>query len=250
VSTPVASPGVESAAQLRLLGLALAPPTEATLAEVAALADALAETGDAPDGLRDLAAAARQTPTESVVAAHERLFGPDPVASPYEAATTIDPFAQARLQADVAGFYAAFGAEAHGAAAERPDHAGTELEFLAFLGLRRLQAAEAGHEDEAERCAAIEATFLTEHAGRWLQPFFRRLAHGAGDPYHRALGRLGAVVAAREIAARGLDVSQVEAPAGSRHALEADELACGDGGPSLSEELARPHRATARTRRD
>jgi TorA maturation chaperone TorD len=240
---------VESAALVRLLALALAPPTEATLAETAALAAALAELPEMPDGLRELAAAASGAPAEAVAAAHERVFAPDPIASPYEASTTVDPFAQARLQADVAGFYAAFGAAAHGAAAERPDHAGTELEFLAFLALKRLQSADEGHAEEAERCATVEAAFLGDHAGRWLVPFFRRLAARADDPFHRALGRLGTVVVGRELSLRGLDVVEVEAPRGTRHDVEGDELACGADGstPSFVDELARPHRQTVST---
>jgi TorA maturation chaperone TorD len=243
----VAEPGVERAATLRLLALALAPPTPATLAEVAALGAVLAEGPGAPPEVRELATAASETRAEIVAAEHQRLFGPDPLASPYEASTTVDPFAQARLQADVAGFYAACGAEAHGAAAERPDHAGTELEFLAFLGLSRLHARDEDRADDAERYAAVEATFLGDHAGRWLPPFFRRLAARAEDPFHRAVGRLGAVAVTGELELRELDVAELGPVDAGRTDVDADELECGHTGPdSLVEQLARPHRTRGR----
>jgi TorA maturation chaperone TorD len=238
------APGVESAALLRLLALGLAPPTGATVAEAAALADALADRPGMPAELAAFAAAATATTPDEVALAHERLFAADPVASPYEASITIDPFAQVRGQADVAGFYAAFGAAAHGAA----DHAGTELEFLSFLALRRLEAEDEGRVEEARRCAAVEESFLTEHAGRWLPPFFRRLAAGADDPWHASLGHLGAAAVERELALRSLRVTEVEAPRGPRLGVEADELECGGDEPATPfvDQVSRPHRTGRR----
>ena len=232
---------LHAAALLRLLALALAPQRRASLAEVEALAGALAERPGATPELAELADAAAGS-AEEIALAHQRLFAPDAV-SPYEASIELDPFRQARQMADVSGFYGAFGAEAHGPAADRPDHAGTEVEFLAFLALRRLQADAAGESDEAARCAEIEASFLASHAGRWLPPFFRALEAAADDGFHRALGRLGAAVIEGEIARRGLEVEQVAAERGTRLSVEADEIECGATGLQTPfEAIASPHR--------
>ena len=99
--------------------------------------------------------------------------------APYEGSYEDDPFRQARQMSDISGFYRAFGAEAHGPAFERPDHAGCELEFLAYLGARRLVAENADHLDEADLCVEVEEGFLREHAGRWLPTFFRAVEQAA-----------------------------------------------------------------------
>ena len=40
----------------------------------------------------------------------------------------------------------------------------------------------------------MEETFLREHAGRWLPGFFRAVEKSAEDPFHEALGRVGAAL--------------------------------------------------------
>jgi TorA maturation chaperone TorD len=246
VTVAVDAPGLAEAARLRLLALALAPPGKESLAEVEALAGTLADQPGAPPELSELAGAAGSLPLEEVAVARERLFAPDAV-SPYEASIELDPFRQARQMADVAGFYGAFGAQAHGPAADRPDHAGTEVEFLAFLALRRLQAGDDGDDEKVERCAQIEDSFLSAHAGRWLPPFFRALEASAQDPYHRALGRLGAAAIEEEVARRGLDVEQVASVRGARLSVEADEFECGAAGLEAPfEAIATPHRRRRR----
>jgi TorA maturation chaperone TorD len=162
------------------------------LEEVDALAAALAERPEAPAELESLHTAIAGSSPAAVGAAQQRLFGGKVEVAPYEGSYEDDPFRQARQMSDVAGFYRAFGAEAHGPAHERPDHAGCELEFLAFLGARRLAAAESGHDAEADLCLEIEEVFLRDHAGRWLPSFFRAVERQAPDGFHKALGRLGA----------------------------------------------------------
>jgi TorA maturation chaperone TorD len=210
----------------RLLSLALAPPTDERLQEAGDLAAAAAVLEGAPDGLDALASLADSTPLEDVEAAYERLFGGAVAISPYEGSYELDPFRQARQIADVAGFYRAFGADAHGPAAERPDHAGCELEFLAFLAARRLGAEATGAGDDAERCREIEEMFLRDHAGRWLPPFLRAVA--AADPggVHGAAARLGVAWLEAELARRGVEPAPA-APRAGRLPVEADELACG-----------------------
>jgi nitrate reductase assembly molybdenum cofactor insertion protein NarJ len=239
VSSVTAPPAADGAALLRLLSLALAPPAPETVDEARLLAGVLAERPGARPELAELEEALADLDAEQVGIAHEHVFSPAGL-SPYEATTELDPFRQARLQADVAGFYAAFGAEAHGSAAERPDHAGTELEFLAFLALRRLDCRDA---DEAERLAAIEEAFWLEHAGRWLPAFFDTLAADAPDAFHRAVGRLGAGVVADALATRGLEPDPAPRARAARLAVEADELECGGADlQSPIEQLAEPHR--------
>ncbi len=219
---------VRRVAVLRLLSLAVSPPTAETLEEQAALAGALLERGGAPADVRALAAALDDATPESVATCQARLFGGEVMVAPYEGSYEDDPFRQARQMSDVAGFYAAFGAAAHGPAHERPDHAGCELEFLAFLGARRLAAEADGAADEASLCGEIEAAFLREHAGRWLPAFFLTVARAAGDPFHRALGALGAATLEEELRVREIEPEPV-GPRARRLSVEADELRCAAG---------------------
>lgn len=212
-----------------LLASGLLPPCESSVQEAAELAGVLAELPEAPASLRSLAAELAACDAAELAAAHERLFDGDVMLPPYEGSYEIDPFRQARQMSDVAGFYRAFGADAHGPEAERPDYAGTELEFLAFLGLRRLEAEAEGDEDAARRCAEIEDDFLTSHAGRWLPVFFGRLAEESAHPVHRALGLVGHDAVLAELAGRGLVVEPVPADRRPRTAVEEDELTCAAG---------------------
>jgi TorA maturation chaperone TorD len=168
------------------------------------------------------------TSPEALGMAQQRVFGGKVAVAPYEGSYEDDPFRQARQMSDVAGFYRAFGAEAHGPAHERPDHAGCELEFLAFLGARRLAALEAGHDADADLCLEIEESFLRDHAGRWLPSFFRALAREAPDAFHQALGTLGASAVETELTRRGVEAGPL-GPRARRLSVEADELECAAG---------------------
>lgn len=209
----------------RLLSLAFAPPTEETLDEVDALAAALAEQPDAPGEVQALRAELALG-RDGLPAAYQALFGGSVAVSLYEGSFEADPFRQARQMADVAGFYRAFGAEAGGPVAERVDHAGTELEFLAFLGARRLAAVAADDPIEESRCREIEDAFLTDHAGRWLPELCDELAASTG--FYGALGRLGALVVREELATRGLEPAPL-GPRRRRLAVEEDVIECAAG---------------------
>lgn len=212
----------------QLLSLSVSTPTAETLGEVDALAAALAERPHAPAELEALRTAIAASSPAAIAAAQQRLFGGTVAVAPYEGSYEDDPFRQARQMSDVAGFYRAFGADAHGPAHERPDHAGCELEFLAFLGARRLAAAASGHDAETDLCLEIEETFLREHAGRWLPTFFRTLERQAPDGFHAALGRLGTEGIEAELRRRDIDPEPL-GPRARRLSVEADEIECAAG---------------------
>jgi TorA maturation chaperone TorD len=129
--------------------------------------------------------------------------------------------------ADVAAFYRAFGASAHGPAAERPDHAGCELEFLAFLELRRRAALETGDVDGAALLDEIAAAFLEDHAGRWLPTFFTDVqAETAPASVHHVLAALGNTALGAELERRGLDPSPPPRRP-QRTSVERDSFDCG-----------------------
>jgi TorA maturation chaperone TorD len=112
-----------------------------------------------------------------------------------------EPFLRAQQMADVAGFYRAFGlAPSHGHP-ERPDYLPLELEFMAFLLLKKRLA---GGGPRAEVCAEVEAGFYRDHLAWWLPAFAAGLRRRAGGGLYAALGELLAAFAAAERARLGL----------------------------------------------
>ena len=243
MSAGVAAPGAEisAVASWRLLSLALAAPSPEILVEIDALAEGMAQRPDAPPGLALLREAIARSSPEAIAASQARLFGGKVEVAPYEGSYEDDPFRQARQMSDIAGFYRAFGAEAHGPAHERPDHAGCELEFLAFLGARRLAAGDAAHLDEVDLCLEVEEAFLREHAGRWLPTFFRAVEKAASDDFHSALGRVGVEVVEAELSRRSIEPEPL-GPRARRLSVEADELECAAGSEPVTPLLPRSRR--------
>jgi TorA maturation chaperone TorD len=193
---------------------------------VEALGRAVVEVG-APLEVEELLAALRSTSPADFAAEYQSLFGGKVAVAPYEGSYELDPLRQGRQMADIAGFYRAFGAEAHGPAAERPDHLGCELEFLSLLELKRVLESEAGDDDGAELADEIAAEFLRDHAGRWLPTFFAdvRSTTADGSPL-AALAALGERLLADELERRAL----VPSPLPRRHAsaaVEQDSFDCG-----------------------
>ena len=227
-STAVPGSEIDVVVLWRLLSLCLATPSADGLDEIDALAESLVQRPDAPAELEALRATIARTSPEAIAAAQEHLFGGKVEVAPYEGSYEDDPFRQARQMSDIAGFYRAFGAEAHGPALDRPDHAGCELEFLAFVGARRLAAQDAGRDEEDDLCREIEDAFLREHAGRWLPTFFRAVEKAAPDAFHVTLGRLGAAALEAELSRRGIDAEPL-GPRARRLSVEADSLECASG---------------------
>lgn len=225
--TTLVESGTGRAAVWRLLSLGFARPSAESVAEVEALAEAVLELGGGLPAIEKLLGAIRASAPEDLEAESQALFGGTVAVAPYEGSYELDPVRQGRQLADVAGFYGAFGAEAHGPAAERPDHVGCELEFLAFLELERLLLAESGDEAGADLVDEIEGTFVRDHAGRWLPAFFGevRQAARAGSAF-AALAALGELVVADELERRGLEPSPLPRRR-ARLSVEQDAFDCG-----------------------
>lgn len=230
---------VERAARARLLALGFTAPSLDTLGELLNLAAVLEHDGPSGvegEALRDLLrqiadpAVFDEAPVE-----YSALFDGESPCAPYEGSYDGDPFRQVRQMSDVAGFYAAFGADASGPDADRPDHVACELEFLSFLILRGVAARAGGYDADANVCADAEGAFLRDHLGRWLRPFCDRVVATTGSPLYAALGRLGSVFAQKECARHG--IVPLPLPEARRLSVEADELVCGAdaGGTTASE---------------
>jgi TorA maturation chaperone TorD len=217
---------LELAARWRLLALALSVPAPDVLEELDALAFALRDGLPDPD-LVDalLAALADEDERGRLEGEHHRLFDGEAPVPPYEGAWEADPFRHVRQLADIAGFYGAFGATAGGPAAERPDHAACELEFLSFLAARRLELELAGDADGSETCALAEDAFLREHAGRWLPAFFDALVSRTTSAVYAGVAALGRRVVTAELERRGIEPEPLRTR--RRLAVEADCLECG-----------------------
>jgi TorA maturation chaperone TorD len=228
--TVAAEPGIGQAAAWRLLSLGFTPPTEETLEEVAGLAGALLELEWEPRvaaTLRAVRTAAESADRDALAARYQHLFGGNVRVAPYEGSYELDPIRQGRQMADVAAFYRAFGAEAHGPVAERPDHVGCELEFLSFLELRRLEAVDGGRDGDAAILDEIATSFLGDHVGRWLPTFFGDVYEASADaPLHRALAAFGSGLVRAELARRSVEPT----PLPRRHprsTVERDSFDCG-----------------------
>lgn len=130
--------------------------------------------------------AVRHAP-RSVADDYVRVFGLVTCAEcpPYETEyqQNEDTFFRAQQMADIAGFYSAFGLSP--SIDERPDHIVLELEFAAFLLLRKRLAllkptaaclGAAAHEDQSSNdprsiCQEARVSFLRDHLHWWLPSF-------------------------------------------------------------------------------
>jgi TorA maturation chaperone TorD len=111
-----------------------------------------------------------------------------------------EPFFRSQQMADVAGFYRAFGLEPTGKSRERPDHLALELEFAAYLLMRKRTAVREAADiamaaEYAAVCQAARATFLREHLCWWTPSFALALRRKAERGFYAALGTvLGALL--------------------------------------------------------
>jgi DMSO reductase family type II enzyme chaperone len=142
-------------------------------------------------------------PADDLQAEYDRVFGlvPTPECPPYETEyhASGETFFRSQQLADVAGFYRAFGLEPAHAVPERPDHLALELEFMAFLLMKkRLTGSEAGATERAEVCDQAQRTFFQEHLAWWVPAFATGLRRKAGSGLYSALAQVLASLVAAE----------------------------------------------------
>lgn len=216
----------------RLLSLALAPPDPEATAGVADLARALLDLGPSAGDegpLGTLVATAESLDHDELAAEYEEVFGGAVRCSPYAGSYDADPFRQARRMADLAGLYRAFGAELGGPAAERADHVGCELEFLAYLGLRHCAAVERGLDEERTIYERAERVLLEEHLGAFLPALAADVRATTRAPFYLAAAELGERFIRRALCERDLH-PRVRGGRMPGTPVDGDELTCGDGG--------------------
>lgn len=101
-------------------------------------------------------------------------------------------FQQSAHQADIAGFYRAFGVEPR---AERPDHLATELEFAYLLALKEAHAREQREAEHVRVTRDATRAFLRDHLARWAPLIAGRVANWMpGTPYAAAARALATFI--------------------------------------------------------
>lgn len=175
-------PATPRAIALRLASAGFGYPDAAWRPRFGALLEAARAARAVPEaGLAKLEQALAATPPEELAAAHFRLFGPAPACA-LELAfhATKDPFGQAKVIADLAGFYKAFGLES----VERADGLPAVLEFLAYLEVKRVHAELSGWPEKRDIAAEASAKLRGEFASKAVGSVARKLkAAGAPDFY-------------------------------------------------------------------
>lgn len=144
---------------------------------------------------------------------------------PYETEYGVDAvFRQAQELADITAYYGAFGLEP--TRADRVDHVGFELDFLEFLGMKEVYAAESHDAEMREVTEGALRGFLRDHLGRFGVSFGTELEREAPDRYYSLIGRLCAAFLTAECRRRGIDPGPELLPLAS---AEPDDvpMACG-----------------------
>ena len=100
-----------------------------------------------------------------------------------------EAFFRSQQLADVAGFYCAFGVRPATASPERPDYLPLQLEFMAFLLLKKRLAADAKHEEQQKVCAQAESDFFRDHLVWWVPSFTTGLRRRAESGLYAALAQ-------------------------------------------------------------
>ena len=76
----------------------------------------------------------------------------------------------------------------NGEFSELPDHVGVELEFMAFLCRKAVEAMQAGDAATAQDYRHQQYCFFMEHLGTWVRLLAERLASQAQTSLYRFLG--------------------------------------------------------------
>ncbi|MFQ5803667.1 MAG: molecular chaperone [Candidatus Methylomirabilales bacterium] len=148
-------------------------------------------------------------------------------------------FQQTQELGDIAGFYRAFGLEVSDQAKDRFDHISIELEFMAFLAYKEAYAlvSDGGEKEKKEKvekveiCRDAQKKFLSDHLGRWVPLFTRRLEVQAKEGFYQRLALVTERFLAFETEAYGLRPLEVKEvtpnpfePDGSCYSCESKDL--------------------------
>jgi TorA maturation chaperone TorD len=176
----------------QLFGSLFLYPNGDRLANVQTAAQALQKEDDLwsafpfhPSWLRLLDRLATLPAGENVSIEEEyvQLFSVNPKAIPNES-VYINPEGGARglIIAHLEEEYTVAGLAVSPAAVESPDHIAVELEFMAFLCDREVEAWETGDDEAAERVHQQQHEFLNKHLKKWFPGFARSTK--AANPVH------------------------------------------------------------------
>jgi TorA maturation chaperone TorD len=174
----------------------LAPPDPDLLARVGAegfMATWPLRDEDSRAGA-DLVARGAADPLLDIARDYQRLFvGPGPLlAPPYESVhTTRDRLLFEAPTLEVRAAYRAFGQMAPALGREPDDHLGLELDFLAHLCGRALDAVDTHDELALDTTLAAQQEFLHRHLGRWGADCFRLVQQHARTSFYRGVALLG-----------------------------------------------------------
>ncbi len=126
---------------------------------------------------------------------HRRLFvGPGPLlAPPYESVhRSVDRLVFEEQTRQVRSVYAHHGLTAPRLDRDPDDHIGLELDLLATLSLRAMDALDSGDAEVVAELQAAQRAFLTDHLLRWAPGLMATIEEQADTDFYRGVGALGA----------------------------------------------------------
>jgi TorA maturation chaperone TorD len=176
--------------------------------------------GELPPEQLDLAPllAELDAPADELRAEHERVFGLvlSRECPPYETEyhPSSETFFRTQQLADIAGFYRAFGLETSLTEPDRPDSLALELEFMAFLLLKKRlalasMAANPNAIEDANSCDDAQRLFFRDHLAWWVPSFAMGLRRKAGQGFYAAAGQVLAALLPVERARFGVEVPRM-----------------------------------------
>jgi TorA maturation chaperone TorD len=228
------------AALYRLLGAVFAYPGPERCAEIARLAGAIGETSLADariaPALSTVAGAAREADPPTVAAEHVFLFDRQVHCSPHEGGYGDAPqlAGKSALLADIAGFYTAFGLAPSTGEPEVEDHIVAELEFMSALAVKEAWALAEGETEGLAVTRGAQATFLTDHLGRWVAPFAEAIAAATPLAYYTAAATLLSLWVDAECERLGVAPQRVAGRLG-HDPMQAETFTCPMAGAESSE---------------
>jgi len=215
------------AAAYRLLGGAWGYPAPSRFEDLALVADAAASDSPIAPAFAAFASAARGADSEATAQEYVFLFDREARCPPYEGAWGDAPQLAGKpaLLADIAGFYAAFGLEPSATHPDAEDHVAPECEFMSALCLKEAYALAEGMTEALEVTRGAQASFLSEHLGRWVEAFAGAVKEATPLPYYGALADLLAAWVREEEAELGVEAQRVSGRFG-RDPVQEEAFTC------------------------